>query len=240
MYEYNESGAMDASSNDGRGTMNGQTETVRLKVCSNLHTTRQIVNAARVQRATYNQAIEWQVNAGRALDADALKVILDNETAKGNPRVKNGDGNWQYGGLVRASSRFRGWMGSPNSMRTDGQVPYESTKRAECQGRVRCQAVRGITITNEGTLQIAGVGELEVVGGVRPRAPESVREVSIQETNTDTREGPSDPDGEREFVVLITFNVEQPQNHGRGYESTLRRRRQLNPTTVGGITQGEM
>ena len=47
--------------------MNGQTETVRLKVCGNEQTTRQIVDAARVQRAAYNQAIEWQVKARKAL-----------------------------------------------------------------------------------------------------------------------------------------------------------------------------
>ena len=62
--------------------MNGQTETVRLKVCSDAHTTRQIVNAARVQRTAYNQAIEWQVKARKALSVEALKAILDDEKAK--------------------------------------------------------------------------------------------------------------------------------------------------------------
>ena len=41
--------------------MNGQTETVRMKVCIDEQMTRRIVDAARVQRTAYNQAIEWQV-----------------------------------------------------------------------------------------------------------------------------------------------------------------------------------
>ena len=133
------------------------------------------------------------MKAQKAVDADALKVILDDEKAKGNPRLKNGHGDWHYGGLVRAS---------------DGRIPYESAERAERHGRVRCQAVRGIEITNEGTIQIAGAGELHVVGRVRPRGSGSVREVSIQETNMDTPRRPNGPDREREFVVLVTFNIE--------------------------------
>ena len=34
--------------------MNGQTENVRLKVCTDAQTTQQIVDAARVQRTAYN------------------------------------------------------------------------------------------------------------------------------------------------------------------------------------------
>ena len=112
-----------------------------------------------------------RLKAQEALSVEALKVILDDEKAKGNPRPKNGDGDWKYGGLVRASGRFRGWMGSANAMRNDGRIPYESTERAERQGRVRCQAVRGIEITNEGALQIAVSGR---ASGGRGGAPARV------------------------------------------------------------------
>ena len=200
---------MDASSNDGRGTRNGQTETVRLKVCSDEHTTQQIVSAARVQRTAYNQAIEWQVKAGKALSVEALKAILDEEKTKGNPRLKHGHVDLQYGGLVRASARFRGWKESPEAKRTDGRIPYESTERAERHGRVRCQAMRGIEITDQGTFQITGMRELHIVGGVRRRPGWSVRDVSIQERNREARNEPEDPSREREFIVLMTLTVEQ-------------------------------
>ena len=170
--------------------MNQATETVRLKVCSDPHTTRQIIDAARVQRTAYNRAIEWQVKAQEALSADALKAILDKEKESGNPRLKNGHGDWQYGRLVRASGRFRGWMKSPDARRTNGRIPYESTERAERHGRVRCQATRGIEITDEGTIQIAGLGELQVVGGVRRRDCGKVRELYIHETTADAPAGP--------------------------------------------------
>ena len=109
---------------------------------------------------------------------------------------------------MRSSARFRGWMKNPDARRTDGRIPYESTERAERHGRVRCQATRGIEITDEGTIQIAGLGELQVVGGIRRHGSEKVREVSIQETNAETPDGPRGPRREHEFVILITFDVE--------------------------------
>ena len=189
--------------------MNGQTETVRLKVCGNEQTTRQIVDAARVQRAAYNQAIEWQVKARKALSVEALEEILNNEKAEGNWRVKHGHADVQHGGLVRASGRFRGWLASPDSKQPDGRIPYESSERAERHGRVRCQAIRGVEITDHGTIQIAGLGELHIIGGVRQRQGATVRELSIQEVSRDARGRPQGLSPEREFVVLMTMNVEQ-------------------------------
>ena len=192
--------------------MNGQIETVRLKVCSDAHTTRQIVNAARVQRTAYNQAIEWQVKAQNALSVEALETILDNEKAKGNPRLKRGHGDLQHGGLVRASGRFRGWLASPEAKHPDGRIPYESSERAERHGRVRCQAMRGVEITDQGAIQIARLGELHVIGGVRQRRGATVRELCIQEVSQGTRERPHGLSPKREFVVLMTVNVEQSAN----------------------------
>ena len=189
--------------------MNGQTETVRLKVCGNEQTTQQIVDAARVQRATYNQAIEWQVKARKALSVEALEAILNEEKAKGNWRLKHGHRDVQHGGLVRASARFRGWLASPDAKDPDGRVPYESSERAERHGRVRCQAMRGVEITDQGAIQIPGLGELHVIGGLRQRRGATVRELSIQEVNRDTREQPQGLSPEREFVALMTVSVEQ-------------------------------
>ena len=148
------------------------------------------------------------MKAREALSPEALEGILNDEKAKGNPRLKNAHGDCQYGGLVRASGRFRGWMGSPDAKRTDGRIPYESTERAERHGRVRCQAIRGIEITDHGTFQIAGLGELHIVGGVRRRTGWSVRELSIQETNQEAPDRPQGSNPEREFVVLMTLAVE--------------------------------
>ena len=114
----------------------------------------------------------------------------------------------QYGGLVRASARFRGWRESPEAKRTDGRIPYESTERAERHGRVRCQAMRGIEITDQGTFQITGMGELHIVGGVRRRVGWSVREVSIQERNIGAQNEPEEAKREREFIVLMTLTAD--------------------------------
>ena len=189
--------------------MNGQTETVRLKVCSDAHTTRQIVNAARVQRTAYYQAIEWQVKARKVpLSVEAHKAILDDEKAKQNPRLKHGHRDLQYGGLVRASGRFRGWMGNPDATRTNERIPYESTERAERHGRVRCQMIQGIEITDQGTIEIAGLGELHIVGGARRRHGWSLHNVCIQETNRETPNEATRSTLEREFVVLMTLKVD--------------------------------
>ena len=206
--QYDGSDATDASSNDGRGTMNGQTETVRLKVCSDAQTTQQIVNAARVQRTAYNQAIEWQVEVRKVLSVEALKTILNEEKAKGNPRLKNGHGDLQYGGLVRASGRFLGWTRSPDEKRTDSRIPYESTERAERHRRVQCQTLRGVEITDHGTFQITGLGELHIVGGVRRRGGWLPEEVSIHETNREGQNGAEGSNLEREFIALMTLTVE--------------------------------
>ena len=115
----------------------------------------------------------------------------------------------QYGGLVRASGRFRGWMGSPDAKRADGRIPYESTERAERHGRVRCQALRGIEITDRGSIKIAGLGEINIVGGARQRRDATVREVSIQETTGQATKRSEGSNQNREFIVLMTLNVEQ-------------------------------
>lgn len=140
--------------------------------------------------------------------SEALKTILDEEKAKGNPRLKNGHEDLQYGGLVRASGRFLGWTTSPDEKRTDSRIPYESTERAERHGRVRCQALRGVEITDQGTFQIAGLGELHIVGGVRRRGGWSPHEVSIQETNREAPNGAEGSNIEREFIALMTLTVE--------------------------------
>ena len=144
-----------------------------------------------------------------ALRLWVAKVKVMQHPGSVNPRLKHGHEDVQYGGLVRASGRFRGWMGSPDAKRADGRIPYESTERAERHGRVRCQALRGIEITDQGTIEIAGLGELHVVGGLRQRRGAVIRELSIQENSREGRNGPETGSVEREFVIVMTLNIER-------------------------------
>ena len=120
-------------------------------------------------------------------------------------------------------------MTSPDARRLDGRIPYESTERAERHGRVRCQALERIEITDHGAIEIAGIGVLNIVGGARRRADASVREVSIQETNREKPNGPEGPNHEREFVVLMTLNVERNARAPRPAPDRPPQRRKVEP-----------
>ena len=201
--------AMGESSNDGQRTMRRPTETVRLKKRNDAGTTRQFIVATRVQRTAYNQAIEWQVKAQQALSEEALRVDPRRREGRRETHVsRTVTGTCSTEDWYAQADATRGWRASPEAKRGDGRIPYKSTERAERHGRVRCQGMQRIDITDQGTFQIAGLGELHVVGGVRRRSGSSVREVSIQETNREAPNGPEGSNREREFVVLMTLNVE--------------------------------
>ena len=136
--------------------MERRTGTVRIKVVRDSETTRKIIAAARVQRSAFNHAIEWLVKAQQALTPDTLEGRLRDEKAKGHQHLKNENGNRRYGGLVRASQWFTGWLTSTHAKRPDGRVPFESSERAERYGRIWRQTVRGLEITAEGTIRYRG------------------------------------------------------------------------------------
>ena len=140
-----------------------------------------------------------------AFSPEELEPVLSDEKTKGNPYLKKGNSGSQYGGLVRASDRFTGWINSGETKRVRARIPYQST---ECTERNRCfryQASRGIEITQEDTMRIAGFGDLRVVGGVRTRPRGPAVNVAIHEWNQARQNRERTHKERRSFVIVVTF-----------------------------------